>query len=37
MEPEKEIMYDKVDPEIILIKLSEVLTFIQNKKKEGEI
>lgn len=37
MEEPKEIRYDKVDPEEIIIKLKEVLAFIQNKKKEGKI
>jgi len=29
-----EIEYDKVDPELILIKLREILAFIQRKKQE---
>jgi hypothetical protein len=33
----QEIRYDKIDPEEIIIKLNEVLTFIRNKKKEGKI
>ena len=37
MEFEEEIKYDKIDPEEIIIKLKEVLTFIQNKKKAGKI
>jgi hypothetical protein len=32
-----EIEYDKVDPEEIIIKLREVLAFIQKKKQEGKI
>jgi len=33
MELEEEIKYDKIDPEEIIIKLKEILKFIQNKKK----
>jgi len=29
-----EIEYDKIDPELILIKLREILAFIQRKKQE---
>ena len=29
--------YDKIDPEEIIIKLKEVLAFIQKKKQEGKI
>ena len=29
--------YDKVDPEEIIIKLEEVLAFIQKKKQEGKL
>jgi hypothetical protein len=29
--------YDKVDPEEIIIKLKEVLAFIQKKKQEGKL
>jgi len=29
-----EIEYDKIDPELILIKLKEILAFIQKKKQE---
>ena len=36
-EQTQEIRYDKIDPEEIVIKLKEVLTFIQSKKKEGKI
>ena len=32
-----EIEYDKVDPEEIIIKLREVLAFIQKKKQEGKL
>jgi len=32
-----EFGYDKVDPELILIKLKEVLEFIKKLKKEGKI
>jgi hypothetical protein len=32
-----EIDYDKVDPELILIKLKEVLEFIRKLKREGKI
>ena len=32
-----EVEYDKVDPEEIIIKLREVLAFIQKKKQEGKI
>lgn len=32
-----EVGYDKVDTEEILIKLREVLAFIQKKKQEGKI
>jgi hypothetical protein len=28
------IEYDKIDPELILIKLKEILAFIQKKKQE---
>ena len=31
------IDYDKIDPEEILIKLKEILAFIQKKKQEGKI
>jgi hypothetical protein len=31
------IEYDKIDPEEILIKLKEVLAFIQKKKQEGKL
>jgi len=37
MESEEETRYDQIDPEEIIIKLKEILTFIQNKKKEGKI
>lgn len=37
MELEKGIRYDKIDPEEIILKLKEVLAFIQNKKREGKI
>jgi len=36
MELNNEIRYDKVDPEELIIKLKEVLAFIQNRKKEGK-
>ena len=29
--------YDKIDPEEIIIKLKEVLAFIQKKKQEGKL
>lgn len=29
--------YDRIDPEEILIKLKEVLAFIQKKKQEGKL
>lgn len=29
--------YDQVDPELIIIKLKEILTFIQKKKQEGKL
>ena len=32
-----EIEYDKVDPELILLKLKEVLEFIKKLKQEGKI
>ena len=36
--PENSVIeYDKVDPEEIIIKLKEVLAFIQKKKLEGKI
>ena len=31
------IEYDQIDPEEIIIKLKEVLAFIQKKKSEGRI
>lgn len=31
-----EIEYDKVDPELILIKLKEILALIQKKKQEKQ-
>ena len=37
MKLEKEIRYDKIDPEEIILKLKEILVFIQNKKKEEKI
>ena len=36
MDLDKEIRYDKIDPEEVIINLKEVLAFIQNKKKEGK-
>ena len=32
-----EMVYDQVDPEEIIIKLKEVLAFIQKKKQEGKL
>ncbi len=32
-----ELEYKQVDPEEIIIKLSEILAFIENKKKEGKL
>jgi len=29
--------YDKIDPEEIIIKLKEILAFIQKKKQEGKL
>jgi len=30
-------IYDKIDPEEIILKLEEILLFIKQKKKEGKI
>ena len=36
--PENSVIeYDKVDPEEIILKLKEILAFIQAKKREGKI
>ena len=32
-----ELEYEQIDPEEIIIKLKEVLAFIQKKKQEGKI
>jgi hypothetical protein len=37
MENNPQIEYDKVDPELILIKLKEVLEFVKKLKQEGKI
>ena len=34
MEDNPPMQYDKVDPEEVLIKLKEILTFLQQKKPE---
>jgi len=34
---DKDITYDKVNPEEILIILNEVLAFIKRKKQEGKL
>lgn len=31
------ISYDKIDPEEIIIKLKEIIAYLQKKKQEGEI